>query len=420
MPSLRFSCFVGVLLIGLAATLPAAEPIATSANPTIPMFHKWQMQMADKAVDKVAALGESRVQFCITLVSELNAQYQPQNFGLLRETRDGGAGDTFYPSDEPLRAEFKAWCAAAFARAVEHRLGIAVLLHLNAHGPIQRWRNDFDFDPLTPLDGASYADALVRPVMEALEEVVPADWPVEVSLQGEMGRTIFTHPRSWLTLLTEVKKRGKLRRAVFGLSFNYQEIAGPATPAKLEQATLSKLWEVCDFIGVSMYQTLEVPPRAENIALNFGHFVNQFAALGCALPAAKPLHLVEFGLGGGAQLPDGGFHAPAPSAAEAARTPFVGTDKPAQNPWADPALVALRRQTYAAFCEFLSRPSTSSPVPAAYVWSYGSFDVHGLVTPAFTDEEISRRLRDHNRNSRRPALLDGSDGYSLRGAFGGN
>ncbi len=397
----RFLC---LWLVGLAAALGAAEPVATPANPTIAMFHKWQMQTADKAVDKVAALGESRVEFCITLVSELNAQYQPQNFGLLRETREGGSGDTFYPSDEALRAEFKGWCAAAFARAVEHRLGIAVLLHLNAHGSIQRWRNDFDFDPLTPIAGTSYADALVRPVMEALEEVVPADWPVEVSLQGEMGRTVFEHPRSWLALLKEVKQRGKLRHAVFGLSFNYQEIAGPAKPGNGERATLKKLWETCDFVGVSMYQKLEVPPRAENIAFNVGRFVGEFAGLGCALPAAKPLHFVEFGLGGGTQSPDGVFHSPAANAAEAARTPFVGTDKPAENPWANPALVELRRQTYAALCDFLARPSTSFPVPAAYVWSYGSFDVHGLGTPTFTDEEISRRIREHNRTSRGPIL----------------
>ena len=186
------------IVLALSAALSAAEPIAVPIDPTIPMFHKWQMQAAGKAVDKVAAQGDTRVEFCITLVSELDAQFQPRNFGLLRETRGGGAGDTFYPSDNALRAELRGWCAAAFARAVEHHLGIAVLLHLNAHGAIQHWRNDYDFDPLAPLSGTSYADALVRPVMEALEESVPADWPVQVSLQGEMGRTVFAHPQSWL------------------------------------------------------------------------------------------------------------------------------------------------------------------------------------------------------------------------------
>ncbi len=399
----RCVCFFG---LGMAALLEAAEPGATPVHPTISMFHKWQMQTAGRAVDKAAALGASGVEFCITLVSELSAQYQPQNFGLLRETRDGGPGDTFYPSDDALRAELKGWCAAAFARAVEKRLSIAVLLHLNAHGPIQRWRNDFDFDPLTPIAGTSYADALVHPVMEALEEVVPPGWPVQISLQGEMGRTVFRYPGSWLALLKQVKNRSKLPRAVFGLSFNHQEISGPATIAERDREVLRELWQTCDFIGVSMYQKLEIPPREEGVASNFDQFLQHFADMGCPLPAGKPLHIVEFGIGGGEQLPDGAFHTPARSAQEAARTPFVGTDKPGQNPWLNPALAQLRRQTYAAFCSYLARPATRHPVPAAYVWSYGSLDVHGLVSAAFADVEISHRLQEHNRSAKTPVFPD--------------
>ncbi|MFN2475647.1 MAG: hypothetical protein ABR526_04815 [Chthoniobacterales bacterium] len=152
-----------------SAALTAAGNSAVPIDPTIPMFQKWQMQSASEVVEKAAAQGAARVEFCITLVSELNAQFQPLNFGLLRKTRNGGSGDTFYSSDAALRAELKGWCAAAFAKAVEHHLEIAVLLHVNAHGPIEHWRNDWDFDPLTPLAGTSYADALVRPVLDALE-----------------------------------------------------------------------------------------------------------------------------------------------------------------------------------------------------------------------------------------------------------
>lgn len=280
-------------------------------------------------------------------------------------------------------------------------MSIAILLHLNAHGPIQRWRNEWDFDPLVPVCGTSYADALVFPVMEALEAVVPPDWPVQVSLQGEMGRTVFTHPRSWLTLLEQVKKRGKLRRALFGLSFNYQEIAGPeSTRAEPDRAALIALWNACDFIGVSLYQKLDLPPRAENIASNLDLFIGAFAKLGCPLPNDKPLPIVEFGIGGGEQLPDGSFHAPARSAEAAARTPFAGTDDPAKNPWTNPALVKLRRETYAAFCDFLAQPPRRFSIPAAYTWSYGSLDVHGLTSPAFADKEIARRLLEHNRAAR--------------------
>ncbi|MDQ6626342.1 MAG: hypothetical protein M3Y69_09450 [Verrucomicrobiota bacterium] len=388
------------VFLALSSVAFAVEPRAVPIDPTIPMFHKWQMQAAVKAVERVAQRGESRVEFCITLVSELDVQFRPLNFGLLRETRDGGAGDTFYPSDAALRAEMKGWCAAAFAKAVEHHLEIAVLLHVNAHGPIQHWRNDWDFDPLIPLAGTSYADALVRPVLDALEEAVPPDWPVQISLQGEMGRTVFAHPQSWLKLINEVKSRGKLRHAIFGLSFNYQWVAGGLKRDESDRATLRKLWDACDFIGLSMYQKMSVSPRSDEIAMNVGQFVGEFAGLGCALPETKPLHFVEFGIGGGGQLPDETFHTPAQDVEAAARTPFVGTNKLEENPWTKPAFVELRRATYAAFCDFLSRPMTRYPVHAAYSWSYGSWDVQGLSTPAFADEKITQRLKEHNRIAR--------------------
>lgn len=389
-----------VLALILSAALAAADNAAVPIDPTIPMFHKWQMQSASEVVDKAAAQGAARVEFCITLVSELDEQFRPLNFGLLRETRNGGSGDTFYPSDAALRAELKGWCAAAFAKAVEHHLEIAVLLHVNAHGPIQHWRNDWDFDPLTPLAGTSYADALVRPVLDALEESVPADWPVQVSLQGEMGRTVFTHPQSWLKLVNEVKSRGKLRHALVGLSFNYQWVSGNVRPGERDRVNLRKLWDACDFIGVSMYQKMSVPPRADDIALNVGQFAGEFFGLGCALPEAKPLHFVEFGLGGGGQWPDESFHTPALNVEAAARTPFVGTNNPEENPWVAPAMVELRRQTYAAFCDYLARPMTRYPVRAAYSWSYGSWDVQGLTNPSFADEQIIQRLQEHNRAAR--------------------
>ncbi|MBA3273670.1 MAG: hypothetical protein H0T11_07340 [Chthoniobacterales bacterium] len=146
-----------------------------------------------------------------------------------------------------------------------------------------------------------------------------------------------------------------------------------------------------------MYQKLGVPPRAGDIAASVEQFVAEFSEMGCALPEGKPLHFVEFGIGGGGQRPDETFHAPAATVEAAARTPFVGTDKLEENPWRSVELVRLRRQTYGAFCDFLARPITDHPVHAAYSWSYGSWDVHGLVHPAFADEEIAHRIQKHNR-----------------------
>ncbi len=392
-----------IALLFVAATtavpgLASGETRGTPLSPVVTMFNKWQMQDAPAVVEKVAALGSSRVEFCITLQTELNAQWQPQNFGLLRERRDGGEGNVFYPTDAALRAEFKGYCASAFRRAVEKGLTIAVLLHLDSSGPIQHWRNEFDFDPLVPRR-ASYEDAMVRPVMEALEETLPAGWPVQISLAGEMGRSVFAHPRSWLTLLKRTRNRGKLRHASFGLGFNFEMVSGQVTPDAAAQSALKRLWSECDFIGISLYQQLSVPPRAADFAFGVGHFVGQFFGYGCALPDDRPLHLVEVGLGGGGHVTDTSFRTPAVDVKAAARTPFVGTNKAEENPWSHPALATFRQQTFQALLEFLSVPMTHHPVRAAYLWDVGSWDVQGLRDEVFADEEISRRIQEHNRAS---------------------
>jgi hypothetical protein len=328
----------------------------------------------------------------------LNDQAQPRNFGLLRESRDGGEGNTFYPSDKALRDEMKAWLKTAFAKAVDHQLDLAILLHLNSHGDVQRWRNDFDFDPMNPVAGTTYEAALVQPVLEALEESVPADWPIQISLQGEMGRTVFTHPGSWLAILKRTKERGKLQKAIYGLSFNHEAVSGHVTPDGPKRDTLQQLWVACDFIGVSLYQKIEVSPTSEGFAFNLGRFVGEFSGLGSPLPETKPLHIVEFGVGGGGLSLDGSIQTPAKTVEDAARAPYLGTDKVSENPWTNPGMIDFRRRAYVAFARFLERPLSRHPVQAAYLWSFGSWDVHGLSIPAFGDEEIIRQLKDHNTN----------------------
>ena len=379
----------------------AEEPTVGRVSPTVMMFHKWDMEKGVASVDRVAELDQTHVQFCVTLVSELNEKHEPQNFGLLRENRDGSQGNSFYASDAELRAEMKGWLVAAFKRAVEHKLNIAILLHLNAHGTIQQWRNNYDFDPATPIGGTSYEDALVIPVMESLEQAVPADWPVQISLQGEMGRTVFNHPQAWRDLLKRTRKRGTLNNAEFGLSFNHEAVSGQIRPDEEARDTLSQLWRECDFIGSSMYQRLSPQPNADDFTFNVGRFVGEFYGLGCPLPENRPLEFVEFGIGGGGRDASGQIHTPALTAADAARDLYLGTSKEDQNPWTSPELVDVRRQTYEALCQFLSQRRQRHPVRAAYLWNHGSWDVHGIMDPPFADPEIVKLIKQHNEKVKR-------------------
>ncbi len=394
--NLRFPAILPMLLATGIPLLAAA----TTLDPMVPLFHKWQMKDAALVVDRAAAQGHQHVQFCIALQARLDPEHRVKAIGLYRENREpGNAGNAFYPSDPAVTRELKSYYAACFARAVEKKLAICILLHLNAHGEIQEWRNHFDFDPLQPLSGASYEESVLLPIVESLESTVPADWPVELSLQGEMGTTVFKYPESWRTMIERLRSRGKLTKARFGLSFNYQGVAGRANPAGTDPTALKKLWDACDFIGVSMYQRVSMPPRTEDFDLAVGLFAGEFHGLGCPLPSAKPLHFVEVGLGGGG-LSDADWksYIPANTAADAARAPYLGSASASEvNPWSDPALKLLRIGYHHALCLYLADTRQRHPVERAFLWSFGSWDPQGLGEPRFADADIIRSITEHNR-----------------------
>lgn len=364
--------------------------------PMIPMSNIWQMQSAAGYLKPLAAAGEKRVQIRVSLKSELNEARQPQNYGLECNPRPGVQGRNFYPFDAMLRDEIKGCYLKTFAECVKQQLGIAVLLHLDSYGKIQDWRQQFDFDPLAPVAGVTYEQAVVQPVLEALEQTVPADWPIEVSLQGEMATTVFKYPQSWQKVLDKARARGKLKRVTFGLSFNHEGVMRTTDDA--QRAALRALWNQCDFIGISMYQKVSDPPRADDFTLNVGRFIGEFIGQGCPIPEGKPLHMVEVGLGGGGySATDKQNHVPALVPADALRSPFFGTGKVEENPWTSAAMKEVRRQYYAALCQFLAKPMARHPVTVAYQWSMGSWDVHGIAQPVFGDPAIVKGIRAYNQ-----------------------
>lgn len=392
----RWLCCLLVIALVLVEQAHAGTPL----HPMVPMFHKWQMEAAPAVVDKVAGLGHKRVQFCVTLQTRLKSGNQLESIGLFRDSKPPGGPNAYFPIDPEVSREVSGYLNASFAKAVAHHMEISVLLHLNSHGDNQMWRNDFDFDPLVPLAGVSYQDGFFRIVMEALESSLPSDHPVEISVQGEMGTTVFLYPDSWRKLIETARSRGKLRKARFGVSFNYQGIAGKAEPAAINKDALKRLWDVCDFIGVSMYQAVSHPPVAHDFDLAVGLFAGEFYGLGCPLPVDKPLHFVEVGIGGGGQSPkDWQPDVPAENPADAARAPYLGSSDIAKaNPWADASLRALRVGYHKELCSYLANTRPRYPVKRAFLWSYGSWDLMGLEESRFADPEIIRLIDSHNHS----------------------
>ena len=121
-----------------------------------------------------------------------------------------------------LQRCFKAAVAAGFT-------GLQVLNHIDAHDG-STWRNLLDFDPLAKYNGWSYEDVVVRPAAEALRAVVKPTTKVWFMVSGEMGRSVFGHPTSYLKLIS--KYRGALaeRRAPgatkVGVALHWNKVCG--------------------------------------------------------------------------------------------------------------------------------------------------------------------------------------------------
>jgi hypothetical protein len=390
-----------LLRLSLTAFLTGKLAAQATLNPMVPLFHKWQMEKVEQLVERAASLGESRVQFCIALQSELNEKNEPRNLGILRETRHGGSGNTFYNMDAELQEQFSGYLKRAFAAAKKNGLQVAVLMHINAYGAKQEWRQNIAFDPLMPIAGNTYQKAFVQPVIQALEAEMDANGSIEVSLTGEMGVTVFRHPESWVKLVQETKKQTKLTNLKLGVSFNHEVVNGGVLPGEKEQKALSKLWKECDFVGTSLYQGVRVPPTKDDFLFNMGKFIGEFSSLGCPLPAGKPVHIVEIGLGGsGRSTKDWQVKVPAECAADAAAGPYLGTADEKLNPWKLPELTKLRGAYHKALCDYLAAANPRYPVPTAYLWSFGSWDVHGIEQPEFADQEIMRSIQEHNARVR--------------------
>jgi len=381
--------------------LPAAAPV----HPMVPMFHRWDYEKSVERIRRAAATGATRVSFTVLLLSELEPGFKVRHFGAVWPGPPANPGEpespVFQPMTEAMRQEIRASLQTAFAEAVKLGLEINVLPQIDATGTLTGWRNFFDFDPVQKLGTFSYETAVLNTVVEALEASVPAGHPVEMSLEGEMGCTLFTHPDAWGSILARLRARGKLTRLRLGISANYEGVTGKVLPDAAAQEGMRRLISACDFIGLSCYAKTGVPPAAADFTACVDQFCREFAGAGCPIPWHKPLRFTELGHGGGGFDADWKLTVPGPDVARMGKAAFFGTDDLAKNPWTQPDRVAFRRGFYRAALEFLATQPAHWQVEQAYLWSFGSWDVQGITEPTFADPDITAAIRRHN--TARPA-----------------
>ncbi len=388
-----------LLILCSAAVADAAGPPAP-VYPMVPMFHRWDYEKSLERVAKAAETGAKRVSFTVLLLAELEPGFKVKHYGAVwpRAKADGAVEYVFQPMTPAMRQEIGAALRTAFAEAVKRRLEINVLPQIDASGEITEWRNFFDFDPTVKLGDFSYETAMLETVVEALEAAVPEGHPVEMSLEGEMGCSLFSYPEAWLGTMERLRARGKLNKLRIGISANYEGVTGKVKPDASRQAAMRKLIAASDFVGLSCYAKVSVPPVVADFTACVDRFCEEFAAAGCPIPPDKLLRWTELGHGGGGFDADWKLKVPAPLLERMGNAAFFGTDKPEENPWQDPERLVFRRDFYKAALAFLSTQPARWRVENAYLWSYGSWDVHGIHGTAFGDPQTAEAIRKHNES----------------------
>ena len=386
-----------LLFLACATGLWAGGPPAP-VYPMVPMFHRWDYEKSVERIARAAASGARRVSFTVLLLSELEPGFKVRNFGAAVEVAkpDGTKAVVFRAMTEESRQEMGVALRRAFAEAARRGLEINVLPQIDASGDITEWRNFFDLDPAANLGGFSYETAMLETVVEAMEAAVPAERAVEMTLEGEMGRSLFTYPDAWRAILNRLKSRKKLTQFRIGISANYEGVAGKVEPDATQQEGMRKLVAACDFIGISCYAKASLPPMMDDFTACVDTFCAEFAKAGCPIPEDKPLRFTELGHGGGGFDADWKLTVPAPLMDRMGKAAFFGTDKPDKNPWTTPERIAFRRGFYEASLKFLATQPARWNVETAYLWSYGSWDVHGIHEPLFADPIVADAIRAHN------------------------
>jgi len=378
-----------VILVTSIASARAEAPSGAARsiaplNPSILLFHKPHHNNGVEQVRRAAQLGCRTVNVVVTLWCDIDEQRQVLSLGRLHKGK-------YRPLDDQLLAEFSEQLRLVFAAAVEHDLDLSILGHLNSGGKVEDWRNFFLFDPLVEYAGYSYQQAMIEPIVEALVATVGPQTRVEFSLTGEMGRSAFVYPESYVQLIDSLHQEPRLPDLELGLSFNFNRADGEHESTPEQLAGLNRLLQRCDFIGMSHYRWFELPIDRDDFVQAVDLFWKQFDLPGVEADRGKPMHFSEVGLGGGR---DNGV--PAETAQQAAKTPYRGCTDPATNPWRDPQLRQLRLDFHRALLEYLANQPPGTNLTEAFLWSEGSWDPMDIVDVGFADQEIIDLIRQHN------------------------
>ncbi|QDV75318.1 hypothetical protein [Botrimarina mediterranea] len=377
-------------------------------GPTVMMYDATSLDTAPEHVSRAADLMASApsadrwVQLVPTLHARLKPDLTIDAYGL-----QGSRGaswtspDNFTVATDDLADRFRDAFAKAIGQAVRRGLHVSLLPHLDpAGGRVNEWRNLYRFTPSKTIGAGSYESLLIKPLADAIEAEATSDTRFDLALSGEMGRSLFQHPQAYRAIVLRLRERfaanPRTKGVQIGVALNWSGLAGEAEEAAIDHAAVAELFAELDFIGVSCYAPVSVPPTAEDFLAATQNFVEELRSLGGDLSPNARLVYSEVGIGGGyPEFGIDGLRYPTP--AQVAAKPYEGRGHGRNNPWDDPALAKLRSGYYGALCDYLSNDANASPpIDKAFLWSEGPWDPQGVASRSFRDEAIAASIDRHN------------------------
>ncbi|KAI3426387.1 hypothetical protein D9Q98_008758 [Chlorella vulgaris] len=330
--------------------------------------------------------------------------------------------------------EFSGLLGRCLERAVALGLDVAVNVHADDGRQLNGWRNTLDFDPLEPYGNFSFYDAMLAPIADALSRVLPDNSTAWMSLQGEMGATVFFHPSEWSQVADMVRQRiaqarpelaGRVR---LGLGINNSKLCGcvlidivdydeylaefeprwPQIEGWFDLPAIRAAFEAVDFVGISAYvaqnstdfPVCDMEKLMKKMDIEFAYYGLTLHEL---VDMGKEIVWIEWGVGGGASQ---NGNTPAETGLEAAYFPFWGVFGPydvSKDPWKNASVQEYLHHYVNQTSAYLLQGGCDYQVGGVYLWSCGgSWDVIGLSNPvygqagSFRDEGAVDIIRAHN------------------------
>lgn len=382
------------LLIGYdnAATNKKTAERETKSNsdsarlePSVLLFHKQNQTEGITSVQRAIDLGYDAVNVIVTMHCKLDDDRKVQSYGVIENSK-------FVELTEERLVTFEQSLTDTFAEATRNGLRLSIVAHLNSGGPIHDWRNFFEFDPLKKYGRFNYEEAVLAPIVNAMRNAkVDLTNETDVSLAGEMGKSVFGNAKSYDKILNSWRNAKVTENLSLGISFNFNRVDGDASLSSQQRKATNELLSKVDFIGFSNYSWFDLPVDQSDFQTTTELFVANMQAAGVVIPTSLPLHFTEIGIGG---CIGEGEKTDSPSAA--AKTPWYGTSRIANSPWNSPAMKKLRVDYYQGLLSFLKNQPASHIVNRAYIWSEGSWDPMGIREREFYDAEINDMILKHN------------------------